>query len=538
MTAISVLCWRPAVGHDTHFLSRLDRVEGPALDLALGLYRDSALMRWALSRLPLADQTEVVALPLSPAPEPPYALVSRKGKFITCLAEGMRPEWSQIIRWEQLDGAQGEWRGIQAIQAQGPNRAVVVYGRMGSAGPWLAREDFEDLQVLAALKPRTFSRVCSESTLVWLIERESYRPRDFQVFTDEKKRRLSHAWKSAWASSHALVALVEATLHLHTVREKALPVDLLIDLAMSTAEPSFDGLLIRAGWSLSRLGPAIVPPLATRLHAGIAYEANPSGPQASWASQATSLYALVALAARDPASRPAVVEVLEACAGDVVAGYEAESADALYTALLENKPPLLACSCALALRLLQEAGEGFPTGKSALRGLLRSILLPQDADAFPSGPPRRSPRPATPGGRAERATGGASDGERSPEGRSEPRTLRPGPDYQIPHELLHVPPFSLSGHASVHPGLVIDRLRIIPPLATEPPGGLFLPRMWIESLNRRLQLTTPVERVRDLLNQEFACFHTAMRPKPNPTTGRNEPCPCGSGQKFKKCCGR
>ncbi|NNF42414.1 MAG: hypothetical protein HKN62_05090 [Phycisphaerales bacterium] len=23
-----------------------------------------------------------------------------------------------------------------------------------------------------------------------------------------------------------------------------------------------------------------------------------------------------------------------------------------------------------------------------------------------------------------------------------------------------------------------------------------------------------------------------------PTVGRNEPCPCGSGKKFKQCCGR
>lgn len=25
-------------------------------------------------------------------------------------------------------------------------------------------------------------------------------------------------------------------------------------------------------------------------------------------------------------------------------------------------------------------------------------------------------------------------------------------------------------------------------------------------------------------------------PAPRPTTGRNEPCPCGSGRKFKVCC--
>ena len=26
--------------------------------------------------------------------------------------------------------------------------------------------------------------------------------------------------------------------------------------------------------------------------------------------------------------------------------------------------------------------------------------------------------------------------------------------------------------------------------------------------------------------------------RPSPKIGRNEPCPCGSGKKFKKCCGK
>jgi len=35
-------------------------------------------------------------------------------------------------------------------------------------------------------------------------------------------------------------------------------------------------------------------------------------------------------------------------------------------------------------------------------------------------------------------------------------------------------------------------------------------------------------------------FETPALPKPNiapPKVGRNEPCPCGSGKKYKKCCG-
>ena len=31
---------------------------------------------------------------------------------------------------------------------------------------------------------------------------------------------------------------------------------------------------------------------------------------------------------------------------------------------------------------------------------------------------------------------------------------------------------------------------------------------------------------------------SAIRPGKNPKTGRNDPCPCGSGKKYKKCCGR
>ncbi len=28
------------------------------------------------------------------------------------------------------------------------------------------------------------------------------------------------------------------------------------------------------------------------------------------------------------------------------------------------------------------------------------------------------------------------------------------------------------------------------------------------------------------------------RPVASPSVGRNDPCPCGSGKKYKKCCGR
>jgi uncharacterized protein YecA (UPF0149 family) len=35
----------------------------------------------------------------------------------------------------------------------------------------------------------------------------------------------------------------------------------------------------------------------------------------------------------------------------------------------------------------------------------------------------------------------------------------------------------------------------------------------------------------------WACFDQTEKPKWKRKVGRNEPCPCGSGQKYKKCCG-
>jgi uncharacterized protein len=35
-----------------------------------------------------------------------------------------------------------------------------------------------------------------------------------------------------------------------------------------------------------------------------------------------------------------------------------------------------------------------------------------------------------------------------------------------------------------------------------------------------------------------AAMQAASRPDQQPAAGRNAPCPCGSGKKFKRCCGR
>ncbi|WP_054774967.1 SEC-C metal-binding domain-containing protein [Methylogaea oryzae] len=38
------------------------------------------------------------------------------------------------------------------------------------------------------------------------------------------------------------------------------------------------------------------------------------------------------------------------------------------------------------------------------------------------------------------------------------------------------------------------------------------------------------------IDDEVAASHDPIV-RESPKTGRNDPCPCGSGKKFKKCCG-
>lgn len=50
------------MGHDVHFLQRLERLPTQQVDLALSMYRDPQMVRFVLSRARLPDGAERVAL--------------------------------------------------------------------------------------------------------------------------------------------------------------------------------------------------------------------------------------------------------------------------------------------------------------------------------------------------------------------------------------------------------------------------------------------------------------------------------------------
>jgi hypothetical protein len=467
------------VGHDFHFLSRLERVEGSALDLALGLYRDPKLLRWALNILPPGG-AEVVALPLTPAPEPPYALVSRKGKFITCLGEGMQPGGTEVIRWEQLDGARGEWQNISALLAKGKNRGLLVYKRMLSAGPWLSREDYHDFQVIASLHPRVVAEVVANGANHWLDLRDRTRVRDFQRLDDTRKAQLSRGWKAAWSSAHALFGMVEATLQARTLRCFDVQVPNYIEMAGLVAEVGTTGLLLRAAWALARLGPITVGELIATVRLGlehIAMTKRGEMPDETIHVPASmllvSIFALVGIASQHIEVRPEVVEFLREHSprpDDPIPRGDGAGLLLLFQA---------------GLHLLQEPDAGIASGHPIMDQIARDFITGAD----------------------------------------------------LPPQLRHIPPTLAIGQYLLRPEGLPGTICLMPSLACQTSEDLFFPQAWLQTA----PTAVPIERIRDLLVADARSIIQASHRRAQrsaPQAGRNEACPCGSGRKYKKCCGK
>ncbi len=146
-------------GHADHFLSRLDRVSWQQLEFALALYNDAPMLQVVLSRVKFPPDAERVALSLDHPTEGPFVIVTRDAKFVTCLARGMKVSNIPIVPRSRIDAiiertsAIAEASAAAARQAGGAHVDGVraLLRRVFEAGPFLAREELSLLLVLAPL---------------------------------------------------------------------------------------------------------------------------------------------------------------------------------------------------------------------------------------------------------------------------------------------------------------------------------------------------------------------------------------------------
>jgi hypothetical protein len=198
------------MGHDHHFLSRLDRVHAEEVDFALTLYRDHAFVKRLLAASSLPAGVERVAVALTDAPEPPHIVLQRDGHFVTCLGEGMTTRDLLVIPRAKLDAVRRQIEtqrdreaAMREVDARGGLSGVIE--RMLCAGPNLTREEMAPVFPLAPILRRLLLDMWGKSTQI-IIEAQ-------ELFAAQKKLRsrfdaaLEMYWQASWAHAHASLVL-------------------------------------------------------------------------------------------------------------------------------------------------------------------------------------------------------------------------------------------------------------------------------------------------------------------------------------------
>jgi hypothetical protein len=283
------------MGHDDHFLSRLDRVSWVDAELALTLYRDHELVRELIESSSLPQDTERIAISLDDPEAGPFVIVARDGHFVTCLGEGMRAKWPVLTRAE-LDYISKDLTGIRTatstLQCDAERRDVVQ--DLFSRGELLFSED---IAVLAAVQPA----ICSEvirGYLTLTIELNKMLPDLKRLARRQRRSRerfVSDVYRLMWCVRNlALVAGLDSprTTCKLLARKRGTISGVAIGL-----EQSFVGWAVM--WWVAQTGLELLPRYLTRVLAG----AEPR-------VHADAVAAVVALASRHPECRAEVRESL------------------------------------------------------------------------------------------------------------------------------------------------------------------------------------------------------------------------------------
>ena len=199
--------------HQHHFLSRLDRIAAPQVEMALDLYRDHQLLRFLLERARIPEGAPRVALSLDHPELGPFLIVTRDGRFVTCLAAGMTVGDLPIITRERIDGIAAKHADLQSrfeARRQLAGRlggTGKLFARLYEAGEDLSREEFIALSAMQPLLWQEFSKLQVEtSTELGGVREQLLRQlRRTDKLKGPALELLEAFYRSSWASAHLIV---------------------------------------------------------------------------------------------------------------------------------------------------------------------------------------------------------------------------------------------------------------------------------------------------------------------------------------------
>lgn len=472
------------MGHAHHFLSRLDRVSMPQVELALTLYRDEGLLRYLFDRVHVPQQAERVALSLEDSEEGPFLILTRDGRFVTCLAKGMKVSNLPIVTRGQLDVVAtrvGDLRErMQAAQQlAGGGGVKALLRRIYETADEFSREDFvavSALQPLYALDFLTlyYGAACDlddarQILLPLLRKTDKLRP----IYEDA----LRSYWQTLWAMGNfAVLACMDG---LEGRMEKLMDLlehDERATLSWGAIRQGIISVAARGIWSVARIGKPLLGRYKRLHHDSITRLQN--------LDTCSSIFAIGARHAR----------------------LRAEAEKALGYDIPEHR-------------------KGTPLGDLA-RGIRNAA---QEMAALDR---------ETPEGRlaAHRDLGArivVAMGKRigAP-------ILRYEKPEDVPADLALTmavnQDFCYLERAPNNANVIIWLFTMIPWIARAAPEDLYLPRDVLRAMHVPWRPDHTLTILRAMRDHEGPRNSAPVREGP----ARKGPCPCGSGKKYKRCCGQ
>jgi hypothetical protein len=468
--------------HAHHFLSRLDRVSRPHVELALSIYRDDELLRFVLDHARLPERASRVAISLDHPEQGPFIVVTRSGRFVTCLGEGMDLGTTPVVARGQLDALAARLTDRrERMEARqrffGPKgETQAILHRLLDAGDELSREEFSAVSSIAPLLRRELAVMAVRAAGDLADTR-------FQILRDLRRTERLHPsyrgvfrtyWKQFWAVGHLSVLAAmdgpELADQLPVIADERAAV-----FSLLAVEQGIAAVALRGIWAASKLGKRVLPGYKHAL--ADAYH---------WVGLLDPMLGLTALGLRHARLRAEVQKALSAAT-------HAPANDNVATA----KANLVRSVGVFCTRAFED-----PEGCALHQRALGAELLVQGTRHLAEGDALRFARPE-----------------------DVPEELAMAAAAQSQLEYLH------EETNSVH------LFAVLPWLARAAPEDLYLPA----ALVRAIRVPWTPERTFQLLrghrarDAERAASRAAKAVSAGPS--RSGPCPCGSGKKYKRCCG-
>ena len=444
----------------------------PHVELALSLYNDVPLLQFILDEAKVPERVERTAICLGPPDTGPHVIVSRAGRFITALGEGMKPYDAHVVSREDLDfiarrvSAFRERMKISEQTLASGGRVGAIFRKIIEAGPRFSREDF---QGVAGLHP-WFRAEFLHGVLgcgTTCLEHRKVLASPRHIARAQREERLKHGWDAWWAMNHfTLLAGIDLGWDLFSEFPSArseIPGSATALNWTHTRMGVYAGM-IRGAWLSGRLGRPNLDDYA-RMYRGA---------QTKPIMLASGL-GLMAIGIRHPSLRAEIEAILEPDAQ----GDDEGDADVLQ-ALLRSLKNLLC--------------EGFKASTEELQANTAELAEALSVDVRRRNGARDATTPTSPALALTCLSQSLWDSLNVPQG--------------IARAVGDVASFALLE-----------------------PEEFLLPR---ERFDLAFPRWSP--RLAELLFAPSREYAIERPVRAAPTPGRNDDCPCGSGKKYKRCC--